>query len=357
VSYTDSKGDTAKLNYVGIDVHKSYCQVAILDTGSGVLDELRIASAREAFSEARDLFGAECKVAVEASSHWGWVVDHLQEMGMEVVLSHPSKTKAIGSAKIKTDKIDARMLAHLLAADLLPEAHISTPQVRELRSYLRYRYALVQVRTQAKNRIHAILSSYGLKPPGKSAFTKDGLKWLREVKLRELHRSQVEGYLGLIDYLSAQIASIDKCIEPMAEQNKEAQLLMSLSGIGYYSALLIVAEVDGVERFANAKKLVSYAGLCPSTRSSGGKERHGRITRTGSRYLRWILVEAAQKAAYPWSPYGRFYWPVARKKGSGTARVAVARKLLESIYHMLKTGESFDIKAWSPGCGVASAEA
>jgi transposase len=345
---------------IGLDVHKSFCQVAILDPDTGVFEDFRIQSTPGSLKECFLEMDKDCRIALEASSHWHWVVDELQEMGLQVMLSHPTKTKAIGSAKIKTDKIDARMLSQLLAADLLPEAHISSPKVRQMRSYLRHRCALVGVRTQAKNRVHSILAGYGLKSPTKDLFCKKGREWLSEQKLGDLHQEQVDQYLELIDLLAQQILKIDLKIKPLAEQDQAARLVASAPGIGYFSALLIIAEIDGVKRFTSAKQLVSYAGLCPSTRSSGGKSYHGHITRTGSRFLRWIMVEAAQKAAYPKSPLNPFYWSIAKRKGTGTAKVAVARKLLESIYHMLKTDKAFDPSVWDQTTerrGVASSEA
>jgi len=334
------------MNVVGLDLHKSYAQVAILDKETGVLDDFRVDSSASGLRTLVEMVEPGTRVALEACSHWGWALDLLQESGLDVMLSHPSKTKAIGSAKIKTDKIDARMLACLLAADLLPEAHAATPQVRELRSYLRYRYGLVTMRTIAKNRVHAILAGYGLKCPTKDLFCAKGRKWLSSQKLRSLHREIVDGHLEIIDLLDRKVTEVDERLAPIAEQDAQAMIVDTVPGIGYYSALLIVAEIDGAERFASAKCLVSYAGLCPSTRSSGGKEWHGHITKMGSRYLRWILIEAAQKAAWPTSPLHRFYRSIARRKGNNSAKAAVARKLLESIYQMLKTGKPFDVKVW-----------
>ena len=346
------------MKYGAIDAHRSYSQVCILDKSTGVLEDFRIASTPEAMWDMAGVFGDCDRVALEASSHWGWMVDELQEMGLDVVLSHPTKTKAIGAAKIKTDKIDARMLAYLLSSDLLPEAHIASPEVRELRGFLRYRLVLVKMRTMAKNRVHSVLAGYGLMPPCSDLFCKKGRRWLSEQRLGELAAHQVEGYLTLIDHISSLVASVDERIKPMAQMNNEAQLLTTIPGIGHYGALLIAAEIDGVERFGSAKQLVSYAGLCPTTRSSGGKDRHGHITRCGSRFLRWILVEAAQKAVFPHSILHPFYWSVARRKGSGTAKVATARKLLESIYQMLRKHEGFHPDAWTkPSRGVASGEA
>lgn len=335
------------MKYGALDVHKSFIQVCVLDRDLESCEDMRIDSSRESVRELRELLSETELVALEASSHWAWVVDELEGMGLEVVLSHPSKTKAIGSAKIKTDKIDARMLAYLLSAGLLPEAHMPCSEVRERRSYLRYRFVLVCARTAFKNRIHAILAGYGLRSPYKTAFCKSGIKWLRSRMLGELHQAQIAGYLALIETLDGLIAKVDEWTEPIAGQDTEAQLLMSIKGIGYYSALLILAEIDGVLRFPSAKQLVSYAGLCPSTRSSGGKMRHGHITRCGSGFLRWILIQAAQKATFKSNPMHKFYARIKSKKGHAVAKTAVARKLLESIYQMLKQGVKFDARAWA----------
>jgi transposase len=329
-----------------LDVHKSSIQVCIMDGGVESCKDLRIGSDRESLRELGPLFsGSEC-VALEASSHWGWVVDELDSMGLKVALSHPSKTRAIASAKIKTDKIDARMLAYLLSVGMLPQAHIPDREVRDQRCYLRYRYVLVSGRTGFKNRIHAVLAGYGYRCPYKDAFCKSGVKWLGSRDLSALHREQVDGYLEIISTIDKLIANVDKWTMVRAEQDAEAKLLMSIKGISYYSALLILAEIDGVMRFGSAKQLVSYAGLCPSTRSSGGKLRHGHITRCGSGFLRWVLIQAAQKATWKSNPMHKFYCRIKGKKGHAVAKTAVARKLLESIYQMLKQGVEFDARAW-----------
>jgi transposase len=335
------------MKVAALDAHKSYSQVCVMDRSTDTFDDFRVESTPESIRGLSEAFIGVERVALEASSHWSWIVDELEGMGLEVVLSHPSKTKAIGSAKIKTDKIDARMLAYLLSADLLPEAHIPSLEVRERRSYLRYRYTLVCARTSFKNRVHSILAGYGFRPPCKDLFCKKGIEWLGSRPFREMDREQVEGYLGIIEFLNTLIGLVDQRIKPLAQDNDQARLLMSVKGIGYYSALLILSEIDGVERFASAKHLVSYAGLCPSTRSSGGKERHGHITRSGSRFLRWICVEAAQKATFKTNPMHKFYYRIKCRKGHSSAKTAVARKLLESIYQMLKRGEPFDAKAWA----------
>jgi len=335
------------MKYGALDVHKSFIQACVLDRESESCIDLRIDSSRESLRELEELLSETECVALEASSHWAWVVDELEGMGLEVVLSHPSKTKAIGSAKIKTDKIDARMLAYLLSAGLLPQAHIPDRKTREMRSYLRYRFILVTARTAFKNRIHAILASYGLRSPYKDAFCKGGIKWLRSQELGDLHKAQINGYLEIMQTLNSQIEMVDERIEPIAEQDREARRLMSIKGISYYSALLILAEIDGYWRFMSAKHLVSYAGLCPSTRSSGGKLRHGHITRCGSSFLRWVLIQAAQKATWKSNQMHKFYSRIKNRKGHAIAKTAVARKLLESIYQMLKQDVEFDPRAWA----------
>jgi transposase len=179
---------SATMKFAALDVHKSFSQVCILDKKSGVLDNFRIESSREAVRGLGPLLSDVKGVALEASSHWGWIVDELQGMGVDVTLSHPSKTKAIGSAKIKTDKIDANMLAYLLSADLLPEAHIPSFAVRERRSYLRHRYAVVCMRTQCKNRVHAILAGYGLRCPYEDAFCQGGIEWRVHAKFMKRNK-------------------------------------------------------------------------------------------------------------------------------------------------------------------------
>ena len=278
---------------------------------------------------------------MEATGHWTYLYELIEDECPDLVLAHPLKTKAIASARIKTDKIDATTLAHLLRADLLPAAYIPPRAVRDTREVLRTRASLVRLRTQVKNKVHAILTKNGLRTPTTHALGKKAQRFLATVPVRPCYRGALDGYFRLLAALTGEIASVATAIEAQVRQDPQAQLLCTMPGIGPYSALLILSEIGDVRRFPDARRLCSYAGLVPSVHASGGKTRLGRLTKQGSKWLRWILVEGAIHARNGAPQFRSLYHRVAKKHGANTGRVAVARAMLKTIYAMLRKGEAF----------------
>jgi len=252
------------------------------------------------------------RLAMEPVSQWYFMADTIQQSGIDVRLAHPLKVKAIASARIKTDKIDAAVLCDLLRGNLLPEAYLSSAEMRMWKELVRFRLSLVNLRTQIKNKIHAVLGKNGCISKFTDTFGKGGRVWLNELKLPEHFRNSLDEYLATHDYLTEQIKQAEKRIEAVAVSNKSMRLLATIPGVSYFSALTII-----------------YA--------SGDKVRHGRITKTGSRWLRWIMIEIAHKQVRcKRNPgLGWYYLKIKRNKGSKTAAVATARKLLAVIWRML----------------------
>jgi transposase len=300
--------------HVGVDLHKRQAQVAVVDDEGTVRRNCAVACDRESM---REFFGSlpqPAHVAMEATSNWYWLCDLLDEMEIETSLSHPLKTKAIASARIKTDKLDAATLAQLLRTQLLPEAHLASPQARLDRELLRHRAMLVRLRTGVKNRVHALLAKHNLVYAQGGLFTAKGRAWLAGVALHPVVRNVLERMLTLVEVFDSLIEQASAEVTVRAQDDRAARLLCTIHGIGYYSALLITAEIDGVERFPDARRLCSYAGLVPSVRASGTHTRLGHITKQGSPWLRWILVETCQKAASRSDFVGAHYRHVARRR-------------------------------------------
>ena len=251
------------------------------------------------------------------------------------------KTKAIAYAKVKTDKVDSATLAHLLRSDLLPLSYVPEKPVRLNRELLRYRASLVKIQTEVKNKIHSILAKNNVSHGYSDLFGKQGMAFLGSLSLAENYKIALEGYLSVLDTVRQEIKVASRRVQRLAEEDRDAMLLMTVPGVGYYSALLIKSEIGDIKRFPSAKQLCSYAGLVPSTYASGNICYHGHITKQGSKWLRWILIESAIHAAKRTGPLRRFYYKVERKKGGKVAKVATARKLLEWIYHMLRDGKTF----------------
>jgi transposase len=326
--------------YTGIDLHRSFSYITTMNDKGEVLGQKKLPSNVE-IAEFLKEFGESMEVAIEASPSWYWLYDHLEDEGFDVKLSHPLKTKAISYAKVKTDKVDSATLAHLLRSNLLPLSYVPEKTVRLNRELLRYRASLVKIQTRVKNRIHTILAKNNISHSYTDLFGKQGMAFLHSLTLAENYKIALEGYLTVLDTVRQEIRVASNKVKQMAEEDADTQLLMTIPGMGYYSALLTKSEIGDVRRFRSAKQLCSYAGLVPSTHASGNICFHGHITKQGSRWLRWILVEAAIHTVKRPGVLRRFYFKIERKKGGQIAKVAAARKLLEWIYHILRDGRTY----------------
>lgn len=258
---------------------------------------------------------------------------------LRVKLAHPSKVRLIAEARIKTDSIDAYTLAHLERTGYLPDAYILSRDIRDNRELLRYRLSLVRIRTSLKNRIHAILDKLGIIHPFSDLFGKKGREFLRALPLREVYRKELDGYLSTIEFLDEILKGITKRIQTSIEKDPKAELLMSIPGISYLTAHLLLCEIGDIKRFPSAKRLCSYAGIVPGTHQSADRIWHGPITKQGNRYIRWAMVEAVHIALVKDPVLAIFYKKLKREKGAAKARVAVDRKLLVAVYHVLKKEE------------------
>lgn len=328
--------------YVGLDLHRKYSQIAVLNSEGDLLAEDRLTNdpieIREYFSQ----LSSPVEVAVEATGNWYWLVDLLESCECKVSLVHPKRVKAIASAKIKTDKIDAKVLAHLLRLDYLPTSYVPPAELRELRELVRYRCFLVRKKTSLKNRLHSLLAKRGLSHTFSDVFGKRGREWLEGLSLGDIYRTEMNGILGLVDHINNEVKNLGVRIKEEAKANELTRILLTLPGFGHFSSLLVYSEIVDVERFADSKHLCSYSGLVPSVHSSGGKTYYGHITKEGSRWLRWILIQAVPKTVKKDRYLASYYMKTAQKHGTKGAKVAVARKLLKSIYHMLKNKEPYN---------------
>jgi len=335
-----SEGGLAML-YVGLDIHKKYVYAVAVDEAGNKLCEARLDNEQRALRQYVCSLPERAKCVLEATLNWAFVYDCLEGYADSIVLSHPKRTKAVASAKVKTDRIDSTVLAQLLRMDFLPTAYVPEKKVRDLRDLLRHRASLVRVRTAAKNRAHAILAGYGIRFPGSDLFGKAGRVFLSELRLRPFHQLALEDNLRLIDMLDERLKQVTQQINVLARGDQRVTWLTSMPGIGYYSALLILAEIGDITRFPTDKQLCSYAGLVPSVHESGDHTRYGHITKEGSSWLRWIMLEAAQQAARKPGQLSRFHARVARKHGRKAAHVALARKMLEIVHHLLTHQECY----------------
>ncbi|HEV8274535.1 MAG TPA: IS110 family transposase [Streptosporangiaceae bacterium] len=319
--------------YVGIDVYRKRSQVAVVDESGEVLASRNAPNGVEPILGVIGGLPPGTPAAFEAAFGTGWLVGLLEGYGFVPHLVHPLRCKAIASARLKNDKVDAAILAQLLRADLLPEAWIAPPEVRQLRALL-HRVALVRLRTRLRNRIHAIVADYGHDRPAGGYWAGPGRAWLASLELPAVSRELVGDDLAPIDALETVIGRLDWEIHQRGRSGPRVKVLTQLPGVGPFTALVILAEVGDVSRFGPARKLASWAGLTPTVRGSGRVAHYGHISKQGSVWLRWVLCEAAQTAKR--SPqFAVGFQAIARRRGKKIATTAVARKLLTRAWHLL----------------------
>jgi transposase len=324
--------------YVGIDVHRKRSQVAVIDQGGKVLANRNVNNGVTPILSVIGGLPSGTKAAFEAAYGWGWLVELLEDYGFEPHLVHPLQCKAIASARLKNDKVDAATLAQLLRADLLPEAWIAPPAVRQLRAMLRHRAQLVRLRTLLRNRIHAVLADHGHGRPG-GCWSGPGREWLASLELPAVSREVIQDALALIDALQQPIDRLDWEVHQHAKADPRVKVLTQLPGVGPFTALVLLAEIGDIGRFGSARKLASWAGLTPTVRGSDRTVRHGHISKQGSVWARWVLCEAAQTAKrHP--DFAASYQAIARRRGKKIATTAIARKLATRAYHLLTDAAS-----------------
>jgi transposase len=326
--------------YVGIDVHRKRSQVAVVTEDGKVQVNKNVVNGSEPMLRLIGDLPSGTPVAFEAAFGWSWLAELLEDYGFEAHMVHPLRCKAIASARLKNDKVDAAILAQLLRADLLPEAWIAPAKVRQLRALLRHRISLVRLATQARNRIHAVAADHGYDRSA-SYWTGPGRGWLAELDLPAASREIITDCLAVIDGLAPVIDRIDGELHQHAKADPRVKVLGTLPGVGEFTALVMVAEIGDITRFPSARKLASWAGLTPTVRGSDLHVRHGHISKQGSVWLRWAMNQAAQTAKR--SPdFAATYQAIAGRRGKKIATIAIARKLLTRAWHLLNDMQAAD---------------
>jgi transposase len=329
---------------VGLDVHKNAVEAAVLDEAGKLRHRVRFPCTREELVRfAKRFLGPHARVALEATSHTWGIVEVLDPLAAEVVVSNPLRTRAIADAKIKTDKIDALVLAQLLRADYLPRVWQPDATTQARRRLTSRRAALVTDRTRVKNRIHAILHQRLIHPPVGELFGKKGRDWLEALALDGAARAALDSELRLLGQVESELSRLDEELAVQGYDDPRVRLLMTLPGVDVAVAQSLVATLGDIHRFRSPDHAASYLGLVPSTYQSGDRDHvyHGRITKQGKGQARWMLVQAAQHVGTHPGPLGSFFRRLAKRKNRNVAVVATARKLVTIAYHMLKNNEPY----------------
>ncbi len=320
--------------YIGIDLHRRTVVIAMVsDDGRTVRP--RHFKCSDTGGIIKYLSGHRpFRAVIEASASYRWLYDLLGEHG-EVVLAHPLRLRAIWSGRAKTDDLDSMELAKLLRGDLIPTSYVPPADYQALRDLTRARSRLVNERTDAVCQVRALLARANIEAPYKRLFGPRGRRWLSLVEL-DAASSAVKAELVLrLDHFERAIDLMDEELSAAAEGFPQTEALTVIHGIGLYTALLVVAELGEPGRFGRAAQVGAYAGLTSRVRQSGATEHRGAISKEGSRWLRWILTEAAMKVIRKDEALRRFYDRIRKRSGWRRARVAVARKLAEICWKRL----------------------
>ncbi len=334
----------AKYN-IGVDYHKKFSYLVVKEEKGKVLRSGQVTNSKKAVTDFLAPFKDDSVAVLESCRNWCVMHDWLEDIVDDVILANPFKVKAIAEARIKTDKIDATVLADLLRADLIPQAYIAKRPVRDMRNLLRERIFFVRLRTMTKNRITTIFDRYPEEVRKEKAktdlFGKKGRIQLENIQLRDPDRAIIDRELNFIDILNVFIKETEEIIAENYKESKNAMYLKSIPGIGQFFSMLIDAEIGDINRFRNEKKFAAYIGVVPSTYSSGGNTFHGKIIKSGNTLLRWAFVEAVIPAITH-DEYLRFEYDQLRKRMNyNKAKTAMARKLSSIAYRCLKEQRNY----------------
>ena len=330
------------MKWIGLDVHKRVVQAAIIHADTGEVEEgIRFTCSPEELRKfgARHV-GREDHLALEATTNCWAVAALLREFSDHVMVSNPQRTKLIAQSRRKCDRVDALVLAQLLAAGFLPGVWEPDAQTRQRRELTSRRAGLVQDRTAIKNRLHAVLAQrlISLDP---ELFSKAGREALRTLELEPHARLLLDSDLRLLDQVNKEIEALDEVLVRLVHDDEKARLLVTLPGFDFTGAVGVVAGAGDPRRFPDGEHFASYFGLVPSTKQSADTTYHGPITKQGRSHVRWIYCQAAQHLDHNQGPLGHFFRRLAKKKGRNKAVVAAARKLAVISWHLLVKNEPY----------------
>jgi transposase len=333
--------------HAGLDLSRKRLDVCLLSDQGELVEELTAfpdAAGLKKLVERVEAEGEPVRAVIESMTGARFVHDSLERHGWDVLIADAQKVKGLAPLAVKTDRIDARVLAVLSQRELVPAIWLPDPRVRRERELARFRLHLVKHRSQLKNRIHSALISFGRPCPVTDLFGVAGRGLLARLDLPEPWRGNIDASLLLIDQLGAQVAEVDAKLRQSGADHPYVPLLLTVPGVGWVLAFTIAAEIGEISRFASPEKLTGYTGLCPRVAQSGESDRRGPLSKHGPRYLRWALLEATMHAlrhpAYA-ERYQRNKRRLGKQRGAKVAQIDIARRLAVAIWHMLTRNEEF----------------
>jgi transposase len=328
------------MRIIGCDYHPSWQQVCWMETTTGETGEAKLDHVSgEAERFYRQLPGPAL-IGMESTGNCQWFIELATRLGHDVWIGDAAKIRASDSRQQKHDRRDAALILKLLLEGRFPRIWIPSGEEKDLRQLLIHRDKLVRLRAQVKNELQHLAMNQGITKKRK-LWSKAGEQVLRELPLRPWGSRRREDLFRIREMLNGQVGLLDQAVMEAAEKNEKAKLLMTQPGVGPITSMAFVLTMGDVNRFQRGKQVASYLGLIPREYSSGGKQRLGSISKQGNRFLRMLLVEAAQNAVRCDPQMRNEYQHRCHRKAKGVAKVAAARKLAIRLYWMLRTNKGY----------------
>ena len=326
--------------YVGVDLHKETSWFYTVDDNGKKISSKNISNKPEILKRYFEQIPKPFILAVEATYNWYYFVDIAEQYAEKCFMANSYELKAFAKRHKKTDKIDARLIANILQKGFLPVVTIADQYTRQIRELLRYRINLINDRSRNIYRLKALLDKLGLDSNGDFT-TYKRLKNIATDKMPIIYANLVRNYIERITDLTKKRLVIEKEVIAISYKDPDMLNLMSLPGIGPFSAALIKSEIIDISRFATFNRLCAYAGLAPRVSASANKTFHGPLNINRRKYLQWILLENAFHFIKAIPKIEEKYIELKQRKGHNTAKVASAREMLKVIYHVLKEQRPF----------------
>jgi transposase len=323
--------------FVGIDLHRRRSVIVRTTDRGDPLETVRISNDVDSLARVMARAGEGPDVVLEATYGWYWAADALADLGARVHLAHPAGVKAFSYRRVKNDVRDATDLADLLRMGRLPEAWIAPPATRELRELVRHRAKLVALRAGCKCEVHAVLAKCGVQVLMSDLFADEGTRLLERLDAPAPYLARVGSLRRLIEDLDVEIDLFARLIRGRLAADPGYRAVQQIPGIGPVLGAVFVAEIGDVNRFPSPAHLASWAGLTPKHHESDTHVRRGRITKQGSRLVRWAAIESVQVVGRH-TPAGALRERVADRHGRNTGKVAAARRQLGHVYYALRDG-------------------
>jgi transposase len=331
--------------YIGLDVHKHYITVGGMNVRQEMVLRPRNVEMDRFKRWAEENLRGTDEVVLEATTNTWDIYDTVAPLVKRVVVAHPAEVKQIANARVKTDNQDVVRLLRLLIADMVPEVWVPPAEVRELRALISYRWRLVKMATAIQNRMHSLLHRHNIQVPEGKIDTGENRAWWEHVQLSELERLRLNQELKTLRLVREHIAEVEDqlgCLSTSQRWGTQATHIMQLPGVGIVVTMTILSAIGEIQRFPSARQLVGYAGFGAGVEDSGQKHRDKGITKFGRKELRWALVEAAWQAIRSNPRLRAEYDQLCKRKLPNQAIVAIARKLLVTLWYVLSRQEAYD---------------